>query len=65
MLASPRTECASVEQTIRDAGAQRVADVLAAKIESGGQAVDLQRDPFLERDLEHALEVDRVLRAGG
>ena len=65
MLASPRTECASVEHTIADARAQRVADVLAAKIESGGQAVDLQRDPVLERDGEHALEVERVLGPAG
>jgi len=44
------------------AGFQRVADVLAAQVESIGQAVDLERDPFLERDVENALEVERVLR---
>ena len=44
------------------AGAQRVADVLAAQVEPVGQAVDLERDALLERDLEHALEVERVLR---
>ena len=44
------------------AGSQRVADVLAAEVEAVGEAVDLERDPFLERDLEHALEVEGVLR---
>ena len=62
MLPSPRTECASVEQTIGTPAAQRVADVLAAEVEPGGEAVDLERDAVLERDLEHALEVERVLR---
>ena len=45
------------------AGAQRVADVLAAEVEAGGEAVDLERDAVLERDLEDALEVEGVLRA--
>ena len=62
MFASPRTECASVEQTIRTPAAQRVADVLAAQVEAVGQPVDLDRDALLERDLEHALEVEGVLR---
>ena len=42
-------------------GAQRVADVLAAQVEPGGQAVDLERDPLLERDRVDPLEVDGVL----
>ena len=36
--------------------------MLAAQVEPGGQAVDLERDPVLERDLVHPLEVERVLR---
>ena len=47
------------------AGAQRLADVLTAKIEAGGKAVDLERHAGLQRDLEHALEVEGVLRAAG
>ena len=63
MFPSPRIEWASVEQTISQAGAQRLADVRPAEVEARGQAVDLDRDALLERDLEHALEVERVLRA--
>src|SRR4051794_36234575 len=44
------------------AGSKGVADVLAAKVEPVGEAVDLERDPFLERDLKDALEVESVLR---
>ena len=61
MLSSPRTECASVEQTISTPASQRLADVLAAQVEAVGQAVDLDCDALLERDLEHAVEVQRVL----
>ena len=43
-VAEPAGEWASVEQTICDAGAQRVADVLAAQVEPGGEAVHLERD---------------------
>ena len=65
MLPRPSVECASVEQTIRTPARERLADVLAAEVEPGGEAVDLERDAVLERDLEDALEVERVLRAGG
>ena len=44
-----------------NAGSQRLADVLATQIEAWGEAVDLDRDSLLERDLEDPLEVDRVL----
>ena len=44
------------------AGAQRVANVLAAEVEPVGQAVDLERHAFLARDLVDPLEVERVLR---
>jgi len=39
-----------------DAGSQCVADVLATEVEAEGKAVDL------ERDFEHALRVEGVLR---
>ena len=52
MFPSPRVECASVEHVIRDAGRDRVADVLVAQVEPVGEAVRLQRDARLERDLE-------------
>jgi hypothetical protein len=42
-------------------GAQSVADVLAAEVEPGREAVDLERDILLERELEDTLEVERVL----
>jgi hypothetical protein len=44
------------------AGSERVADVLAAKVQAVGEAVDLERNSFLESDLEHALQVEGVLR---
>ena len=44
MFPSPRTECASVEQTIFTPARERLADVLAAQVEPAGQAVDLERD---------------------
>ena len=65
MLPSPRVECASVEHTICTAGSQRVAHVVAAEVEAVGETVDLEGDAFLERDLEHPLQVERVLAAGG
>jgi DNA polymerase (family 10) len=39
-------------------GGDRFADVLAAQVEAVGQAVDLQRDPGFQGDLEDALEVN-------
>ena len=62
MFSRPRIEWASVEQTIGTPAADRLPHVVAAQVEARGQAVDLDRDPLLERDLEHALEVERVLR---
>ena len=56
MFPSPRTECASVEQTMRTQ-AEHCADVLTAEIESRSQAVDLEGHTFLG-DLEHALEIE-------
>ena len=47
------------------AGAQRFAHVLAAEVEAVREAVDLERDSFLEGDLEYALQVEGVLRAAG
>src|SRR6202020_2094148 len=43
------------------AGTQRVADVLAAEVEPVGEPVDLQGHALLECDLEHLVEVERVL----
>jgi hypothetical protein len=36
--------------------------VLAAEVEPIGQPVDLECDSLLAGDLEHALQVERVLR---
>ncbi len=58
-----RTECASVEQAIADAGGERLADMDAAQVEAVGQPVHLERDTGRERRLERALEVERVLGA--
>ena len=61
---APRTECASVEQTIFERPRRcAVRTWPVAQVEPVGQAVHLERDAFLERDLEAALEVERVLRA--
>src|SRR4051794_6532451 len=43
--------------------AQRFAYVLPAQVQPGGESVDLDRDAMFARDLEDALEVERVLRA--
>jgi hypothetical protein len=45
------------------AGAECVAHVLAPEVEAVGEAVDLQCDAVLERELVDALEIDGVLRA--
>ena len=47
----------------RDARAQRVAYVLTAEVEPGGQAVDLQGDIVDSRELEDPLQVEGVLGA--
>ena len=62
MLPSPRTEWASVEQTTWTPASMASRDVVARQIEAVGQAVDLERDARLERDLDRALEIERVLR---
>src|ERR671919_3188339 len=36
--------------------------MLPTEVEAVGEPVDLERDSFLERQLEHALQVERVLR---
>src|SRR4051794_32421220 len=36
--------------------------MLAAKIQTVGQAVDLERDALLQRDLKYPLQVERILR---
>ena len=61
MFSSPRDRVRVGRADDLDAGAQRVADVLAAQIEPEREAVDLERDPLLERDLEDPVEVERVL----
>src|SRR3954454_7601794 len=43
-------------------GLKRVAHGLAAKVEPIGQPVDLERNALLAGDLEHALQVERILR---
>ena len=45
--------------------AQRVADVLAAEVQAGREAVDLERDAALDRERVDAVQVQRVLRAAG
>src|SRR5581483_12051014 len=45
-----------------DAGRERLSDVLAAQVEAVRQPVDLERDACRERELEDAVEVERVLR---
>ena len=45
-----------------DARTQRIAHVLAAEVQSIGQAVHLQGDAQLEREAEQPLQVDGVLR---
>ena len=62
MFPSPRTEWASVEQTICTPAASASRTCRAAEVEPVGQAVHLQRDAGLERDLEDPLQVERVLR---
>ncbi len=37
--------------------------MLAVEVQAGGEPVDLERDVVLARDLDHALEVERVLRS--
>ena len=49
----------------RHARVDREADVLVAEVEPVREAVDLERDAGLERDLDHPLDVERVRRAGG
>jgi hypothetical protein len=46
----------------RDAGLDAQPDVLALEVEAVGEPVDLERRSRLERDLDDALEVDRVRR---
>src|SRR4029453_1966403 len=58
-----RIEARVVRATKRPPRAQRLADVLAAEVETGGEAVDLERHAGLPGDLEHALEVEGVLGA--
>ena len=62
MLPRPRTEWASVEQTIGTPASTRSPHVLAEQVEPVGQAVHLERDARLERDLEDRVEVERVRR---
>ena len=47
----------------RNAGVAGEAHVLAGEVEPVGKSVHLERDSGLERDLDHALEVERVRRA--
>ena len=54
MFPSPRTEWASVEQTIGHAGRDREPHVLARRSSRSGSPFDLDRDAGLERDLEDA-----------
>ena len=61
MFPSPRDRVGVGRADDLDAGRERLADVLAAQVEPVRQAVDLERDALLERDLERALEVERVL----
>ena len=61
MFPSPRTECASVEQTIFTPAASASRTWPADEVEPVRQAVHLQRDARLERDLEDPLQVERVL----
>jgi len=42
----------------RHARVQGVANVLAPEVEAVGKSVHFQRDVFLNRDLEYALEVE-------
>ena len=65
MLPSPRTEWASVETTIRTPASTASRASSPREVEPVGEPVDLERDTVLERDLEHCLEVERVLAAGG
>ena len=44
-------------------GGQGATDVRAGEVEPVGQAVHLQRDAGLERNLEDVVEIERVLRA--
>ena len=43
----------------------RVADVLAAKVEAVRKTVDLERDSFLERYVDHALQSRALGKRGG
>src|SRR3954453_5758115 len=43
------------------AGGERVADMLAAQVEAVREAVDLERDPLLQRHLVDALQIEGVL----
>ena len=63
MLASPRIECASVEQTSLTPGLDRLPHVDVAQVEPVGQAVHLERDVLLERDLDQPVDVELVLGA--
>ena len=62
MFSRPRTECASVEQTIRTPA--RIASRTCSPLRSSRGASPLTSiaTPVLERDREHPLEVQRVLR---
>ena len=60
MFPSPRTEWAWSRQTIFTPAAIARARV-RRQVEAVGQAVHLQRDAGLERDLEDLVEVERVL----
>jgi hypothetical protein len=63
MLRSPCTEMGIRRHHDRSPGLDRQADVFVSEVETIGEAVDLERCSGLDRDLDRALEVERIFRA--